>query len=159
MASRQDLPALTLPAGRTWRVGIARALYNESVTEAMLVEAQRCLASYGVACDVITVPGAFEVVYIADRMLATGKYDGIVTLGCLIKGATIHDEVISHAVAQGVMALQARYGKPVGFGIMNANTMAEAEARTWHGFDAAYAVLSGLAHAPSGDDQAQGLKQ
>ena len=47
------------------------------------------------------------------------------------------------------MALQARYGKPVGFGIMNANTMAEAEARTWHGFDAAYAVLSGLAHAPA----------
>ena len=145
MASRQDLPALTLPSGRAWRVGIARALYNESVTEAMLVEAQRCLSR---RADVITAPER-EVVYIADRMLATGKYDGIVTLGCLIKGATIHDEVISHAVAQGVMALQARYGKPVGFGIMNANTMAEAEARTWHGFDAAYAVLSGLAHAPA----------
>jgi 6,7-dimethyl-8-ribityllumazine synthase len=149
MAARQDLPKLELPPQHDWRVGIARAIYNESVTEAMLQEAQRCLDSYGVSCDVITVPGAFEVVYIADRMLATGKYQGIVTLGCLVKGATIHDEVISHAVAQGVMALQSKYGAPVGFGIMNANTLAEAEARTWHGFDAAYAVLSGLAHAPT----------
>ena len=148
MAARQDLPRLNVPAQHGWRVGIARAVYNESVTEAMLEQAQRCLESYGVSCDVITVPGAFEVVHIADRMLATGKYDGIVTLGCLIKGATIHDEVISHAVAQGVMALQSKYAKPVGFGIMNANTLAEAEARTWHGFDAAYAVLSGLVHAP-----------
>jgi len=149
MASRQDLPKLEVPTHHGWRVGIARAVYNESVTEAMLQEAQKCLDSYGVAHDVITVPGAFEVVHIADRMLATGKYDGIVTLGCLIKGATIHDEVISHAVAQAVMALQAKYERPVGFGIMNANTLAEAEARTWHGFDAAYAVLSGLVHAPS----------
>ena len=150
MASRQDLPKLGVPTHHGWRVGIVRAVYNESVTEAMLQEAKMCLDSYGVEHDVITVPGAFEVVHIADRMLATGRYAGIVTLGCLIKGATIHDEVISHAVAQGVMALQAKYGRPVGFGIMNANTISEAEARTWHGFDAAYAVLSGLAHAPSG---------
>ena len=148
MAARQDLPQLTLPPDHGWRVGIARAVYNESVTEAMLHEAQSCLVSYGVSSDIITVPGAFEVVYVADRMLATGKYDGIVTLGCLVKGATIHDDVISHAVAQGVMALQSKYAKPVGFGIMNANSLAEAEARTWHGFDAAYAVLSGLVHAP-----------
>ena len=150
MAARQDLPTLALPAHHGWRVGIVRAIYNESVTEAMLEEAQQCLRSHGVEFDVIAVPGAFEVVHIADRMLSTGRYHGIVTLGCLIKGATIHDEVISHAVAQGVMAVQARYGRPVGFGIMNANTLAEAEARTWHGFDAAYAVLSGLVHTPSG---------
>lgn len=148
MALRQELPTLQLPAHHGWRVGIVRALYNESVTESMLHEAQRCLASYGVPCDVITVPGAFEVVHIAERMLATGAYHGVVTLGCLVKGATIHDEVISHAVAHGVMALQSKYGAPVGFGIMNANSLAEAEARTWHGFDAAYAVLAGLALAP-----------
>ncbi|HCH61310.1 MAG TPA: 6,7-dimethyl-8-ribityllumazine synthase [Deltaproteobacteria bacterium] len=150
MASRQALPKLDIPPHHGWRVGIVRAVYNESVTEAMLQEAQQCLESYGVDHDVITVPGAFEVVHIADRMLATGRYAGIVTLGCLVKGATIHDEVISHAVAQGAMALQSKYASPVGFGIMNANTLAEAEARTWHGFDAAYAVLSGLVHAPSG---------
>jgi 6,7-dimethyl-8-ribityllumazine synthase len=149
MASRQDLPTLKVPIHHRWRVGIVRAVYNESVTEAMLQQAQQCLDAYGVEHDLITVPGAFEVVHIADRMLATGKYNGIVTLGCLIKGATIHDEVISHAVARGVMDLQARYSRPVGFGIMNANTLAEAEARTWHGFDAAYAVLSGLVHAPA----------
>jgi len=148
MASRQDLPRLEVRSNHGWRVGIVRAVYNESVTEAMLQQAQGCLDDYGVAHDLISVPGAFEVVHIADRMLATGKYDGIVTLGCLIKGATIHDEVISHAVAHGVMALQSRYGRPVGFGIMNANSLSEAEARTWHGFDAAYAVLSGLVHAP-----------
>lgn len=148
MAARQDLPRLEVPPSHGWRVGIVRAVYNESVTQAMLEQAQGCLDSYGVAHDLIAVPGAFEVVHIAERMLATGRYDGIVTLGCLIKGATIHDEVISHAVAQGVMALQSKYARPVGFGIMNANSLAEAEARTWHGFDAAYAVLSGLVHAP-----------
>ena len=148
MAARQDLPPLEIPATHTWRVGIVRAVYNESVTGEMLQQAQSCLDANGVGHDVLTVPGAFEVVHMADRMLATGRYDGIVTLGCLIKGATIHDEVISHAVAGGVMALQARYERPVGFGIMNANSLEEAEARTWHGFDAAYAVLSALVHAP-----------
>jgi 6,7-dimethyl-8-ribityllumazine synthase len=152
MAARQDLPQLQVPPNHGWRVGIVRAVYNEAVTEAMLQQARACLDAYEVAHDLIAVPGAFEVVYIADRMLATGKYDGIVTLGCLIKGATIHDEVISHAVARGVMDLQTKYARPVGFGIMNANSLAEADARTWHGFDAAYAVLSALVHTPEGTE-------
>lgn len=51
-------------------------------------------------------------------------------MGCIIKGETIHDEVIAHAIAQGCTQLAINTQKPVGFGVITANTLAQAEARS-----------------------------
>ena len=76
-----------------------------------------------------SAPGAFELPVLAASLLHEG-FDGVAVLGCIIKGETIHDEVIAHAIAQGCTQLAITTHKPVGFGVITANTLAQAEARS-----------------------------
>ena len=92
--------------------------FNEEVTSRMLSVAQE--KANQLKLKIIytcSVPGAYDMPIIVDRLLQKSDVDAVVTLGAIIKGQTKHDEVISHAAAQALTELSIKYQKPVSLGI------------------------------------------
>jgi 6,7-dimethyl-8-ribityllumazine synthase len=112
--------------------------FNEEITDGLLRGACAALGDAGVRPDdvtVVRVPGAFEIPLTARHLARTGRYDGVICLGCLIKGDTMHFEYIASAVSHGIMAVSADTGVPVTFGVLTTLTAAQAEARAADGPD------------------------
>jgi 6,7-dimethyl-8-ribityllumazine synthase len=110
--------------------------YNDFVTDRLQTGALAALAAAGVADDDITivrVPGAFEIPAAARQAAATGRFDAIVCLGCLIRGATPHFEYISSAVAHGLTDAAGATGVPMAFGVLTTNSVEEALERAVEG--------------------------
>lgn len=141
MAERKPPLPLSLPHNRTWRIGIVKSFFNEEITNAQLESAMQCLKEYNIPYDVIEVPGAYEITYALQHMAQTKQYNGLVAIGCLIKGGTIHFEVIAYTVGKAIADLTIKHHLPIGFGLITANTYAQAEERTYLGYDSTYAVL------------------
>jgi 6,7-dimethyl-8-ribityllumazine synthase len=113
--------------GRRFAIVVSR--FNDFVTERLLAGAREGLASAGVTegdVTVLRVPGAYEIPMAAQRAAETGRFAGIVCLGCLIRGATPHFEYISSAVAHGLQTAAAATGVPVSFGVLTTNSAEEA---------------------------------
>lgn len=109
------------------RIAIVVSRFNDFVTERLLTGAREALAEAGLpaeSVDVHHVPGAFEIPLAAEA--AAGRVDGVICLGCLIKGATPHFEYISSACAHGIMAAQSKTGVPMAFGVLTTNSAEEA---------------------------------
>lgn len=118
------------------RIAIVVARFNDFVTERLLTGARESLAEAGVAGDAVEVcyvPGAFEIPLAAETLASRGDVDGVVCLGCLIKGATPHFEYISSACAHGIMAAQSKTGVPMAFGVLTTNSAEEALERAVSG--------------------------
>lgn len=110
------------------RIAIVVARFNDFVTARLLAGAREALAEAGLAADAVEVhhvPGAFEIP-LAAEVAASGGVDGVVCLGCLIKGATPHFEYIASACAHGIMAAQSKTGVPMAFGVLTTNSAEEA---------------------------------
>ena len=99
------------------KLGLVAADFNFDVTSLMLERARRHAEFLGVEMMVIHVPGVFDMPVIIKRLLARKDIDGVVLIGAVIKGDTLHDEVIMHATAQAAARLAEQSGKPVGFGV------------------------------------------
>ncbi|MCC7123335.1 MAG: 6,7-dimethyl-8-ribityllumazine synthase [Acidobacteria bacterium] len=111
------------------RIAIVVARFNDFVTGRLLTGAREALNEAGLGdadVEVLHVPGAFEIPFAAEAVAATGRIDGVVCLGCLIKGATPHFEYISSACAHGIMAAQSKTGVPMAFGVLTTNSAEEA---------------------------------
>ena len=67
-----------------------------------------------------------ELVHAANILLSNGNIDGVITLGCIIKGETDHDKYIASAVANGLVSVSLKYNKPVIFGVLTTNTLTQA---------------------------------
>lgn len=118
------------------RFAVVVARFNDFVTERLLSGALEALSAAGVdAGDVTTlrVPGSFEIPLAAQRAAETGRFAGVVCLGCLIRGATPHFEYISAAVAHGLTAAAAATGVPMAFGVLTTNSAEEALERAQPG--------------------------
>lgn len=134
-------------AGLKFAVVVSR--YNDFVTDRLQKGALAGLAHAGVRDEDITlirVPGAFEIPSAARLAANTSEFDGIVCLGCLIKGATPHFEYISSAVAHGLTAASGETGIPMAFGVLTTNSAEEALERavdgpTNKGWEAAQATI------------------
>lgn len=103
------------------RIAVVVSRFNQDVTGGLLAGARACLAEHGVALaetDVLTAPGAFEIPLIAQTLAKTGQFDGVICLGCVIKGDTAHFEYISAAASSGLMAASLATGVPLSFGIL-----------------------------------------
>jgi 6,7-dimethyl-8-ribityllumazine synthase len=103
------------------KVAVLTAEWNEEVTFSMRDGAISFLKSYGLSDDQIIVrqvPGSFELVYGARKMLEEESVDGVIVIGCVIQGETPHFTFISQAVATGIADLNIRFGKPVIFGVL-----------------------------------------
>ncbi len=134
------------------RVLIVEARYYDDIADALLAGAMKVLAEAGVEVECVSVPGALEIPAAAAIGLDAAKhngrpYDGVVALGCVIRGDTIHFEIVSEQSAHGLMQLSVARSLPVGNGIITVNTEEQALARARpeeqdKGGDAARAALS-----------------
>lgn len=121
-----------LPDASYYRVGIVVSEYHNEITEKLLEGAlevfrQQNVQQYNLYIEY--APGAFELPLACQRLMRWHRLDGIIALGCVIKGDTEHDKYINHSVADALQTLQLNYGKPICFGVLTPNTMEQAEDR------------------------------
>lgn len=115
--------------GSGLRIGIVCSRFNEFVVESLLAGAARGLRRHGVAddaVDVAWVPGAFEIPLAAQEMASSGRYDAVVTLGAVIRGATAHFEYVAGPCASAISSIQVATGVPVSFGVLTVDTIEQA---------------------------------
>jgi 6,7-dimethyl-8-ribityllumazine synthase len=118
------------------RFAVVVSKYNDFVTDRLQTAALAALSAAGVeAADVtvLRVPGAFEIPAAARHAAKTGRFDAIVCLGCLIRGATPHFEYISSAVSHGLTDAAGATGIPMAFGVLTTNSVEEAIERAGEG--------------------------
>ncbi len=132
-----------------YRFGIVAGRFNELITESLVKGAEDILVRHAIPADNIDcvwVPGAFEIPTAAKVMLETGKYDAIITLGAVIRGATPHFDIVAGECAGGVSRLAVEYGVPVIFGVLTVDTIEQAieRAGTKAGNKGAEAALTAL---------------
>ncbi|MFS8530591.1 6,7-dimethyl-8-ribityllumazine synthase [Sphaerobacter thermophilus] len=135
--------------GRGLRIGIVVARFNEFVTSKLMEGALDALVRHEVdpdAIDVLWVPGSFEIPLAAKRMADSGRYDAVVCLGAVIRGATPHFDYVASEVAKGVANVSLATGVPVIFGVLTTDTIEQAIERAGtkagnKGFDAAVTAI------------------
>jgi 6,7-dimethyl-8-ribityllumazine synthase len=113
-------------------IAVVVADFNSTVTSQLKDGAVSTLVKFGVnedQIDVYHVPGAFEIPFATKKLLATGKYDGIMTLGAVIKGETDHYDLICQNVTNGIMQLNMQGEIPVTFGILTTDNIEQAMQR------------------------------
>lgn len=111
------------------RIAVVVSRFNDFVTDRLASGALEALAAAGSppgGADLISVPGAYEVPQAARAAAATGRYDAVVCLGCLIRGETPHFEYIAEAVAHGIMAAEAATDVPMSFGVLTTHSAEQA---------------------------------
>ena len=114
------------------KFGIVVARFNEFITSKLLSGAEDTLVRHGVAEDDITVawvPGAFEIPLVAKKMAQSGKYDGIICLGAVIRGATSHYDYVCSEVSKGIALVNMETGVPTGFGELTTENIEQAVER------------------------------
>ena len=113
--------------GKRFAVVVSR--FNSFITERLLDGALQALRQCGATTDDITVahvPGAFEIPAAARQFAETGKYTAIVCIGCLLRGGTLHYEVIANEVTRGVGQSAQETGVPHAFGVLTCDTLEQA---------------------------------
>jgi 6,7-dimethyl-8-ribityllumazine synthase len=135
--------------GQGLKFGLVVSRFNDFITRKLLEGAKDALLRHGVAeenIDVAWVPGSFEIPLIAKQLAQTQKYNAVICLGTVIRGATPHFEYIAAEVAKGVAKVGLDSGLPVIFGVITADTLEQAVERAGtkmgnKGFEAAvYAI-------------------
>jgi 6,7-dimethyl-8-ribityllumazine synthase len=115
--------------GSGLKVAVIVGRFNEFITSKLLGGAQDALQRHGVEesdIDVIWVPGAFEIPLVAKKLADSKKYDAIITLGTVIRGATTHYDYVCNEVAKGVAAITLQTGIPVIFGVLTTENIEQA---------------------------------
>jgi 6,7-dimethyl-8-ribityllumazine synthase len=155
MAGRAPSPRRSVRPGASARFAVVAARFNETITKRLLDGALRALAAGGVAesaVDVHWVPGAFELPQAAALVARSGRYAGVVCVGCVIRGQTPHFDFIAGQAAAGIQRVGLDSGVPTTFGVITALTETQALARAGgdvgnRGAEAAEAALEMAAFA------------
>ena len=159
-------------AGRSF--GVVASRFNDFIVRALLDGALDAIGRHGgdlSSVDVVWVPGSYEIPVVAKRLAVSGRYDAIICLGAVIRGATAHFEYVAGGAASGISAVALETGVPVIFGVITTETIEQAVERAGtklgnKGFEAATAAIemadlmprlqSGAAdHAPSSGEPRQ----
>jgi len=115
--------------GQGRKLGIVVARFNSFISEKLLEGALDALTRSGVKSediDVARVPGAFEIPLVAQRMARAGRYDAVICLGVVIRGATPHFDYVAGEVAKGTAQVMLDTGVPVLFGVLTTETIEQA---------------------------------
>lgn len=116
----------------TKKIAIVVGKFNESVTRNLADGAIRTLKQFGIKddqIDLVWMPGAFEIAFAAKKLVASGRYAGVMTLGAVIKGETDHYDLICQSTTSAIMNLNAQGTIPVTFGILTTDTIEQAMQR------------------------------
>ena len=129
------------------QVLILEARFYEDIADQLVAGASGALDAAGVSHERISVPGAFELPAALAMAIASGRYDGFVALGCVIRGETSHYEHVCGECARGLATLAETHRVPLGFGVITAENRAQAWERAAtdrknKGADAAQACLA-----------------
>ncbi|MCG7406398.1 6,7-dimethyl-8-ribityllumazine synthase [Paenibacillus sp. ACRRX] len=111
------------------KYGIVAGRFNEFIVSKLVSGALDALKRHGVKdeeIDVAWVPGAFEIPLIAQKMAESGKYDAVITLGAVIRGATPHFDFVCNEAAKGVAQIGLKTGVPTVFGVLTTDTIEQA---------------------------------
>lgn len=114
------------------KIGIVVARFNEFITGKLLSGAVDCLVRHGAKDEDLTVawvPGAFEIPLVAQKMAASAKYDAIICLGAVIRGATPHFDYVCAEASKGIAHVTLEYGIPVAFGVLTTENIEQAVER------------------------------
>jgi 6,7-dimethyl-8-ribityllumazine synthase len=138
-----------LPRGEGRRIAVVASRFNETVTTRLAEGAVEALVRHGAPfedVDVMWVPGAWELPAAVRRALASGRYDGVVAAGAVIRGETPHFDIVAGEAARGLADASREFDAPVTLGLLTTDTLAQAEARAGgahgnKGWDAAVALL------------------
>jgi 6,7-dimethyl-8-ribityllumazine synthase len=131
------------------RFGIVVARFNDFINKRLLDGALDALTRHGAEEGMVTVvrvPGSFEIPLMAKKLAGSGKYDAVICLGAVIRGATPHFEYISAEVTKGIAQVALESGVPVSFGILTTDSIEQAIERAGtksgnKGWDAALAAI------------------
>ncbi len=113
-----------LPNAKYFRFGIVVSEWNDKITEGLYQGLENALIDCGALPEKIirwNVPGSFELVYGAKKMIETQNCDVIITIGCVIKGETLHFDFVCDGVTQGIKDLNIKYDMPVIFCVLTDN--------------------------------------
>ena len=131
------------------RFAIVVARFNSFITERLLSGALDALRRSGGQPDdveVVRVPGSWEMPVVARALVETKRFDGIICLGCVVRGETAHFDYVAGEAAKGLGQVAAQTGTPVAFGVLTTNTVEQAIDRAGaksgnKGFDAAMTAI------------------
>jgi len=131
------------------KFAIVVARFNSFITERLLFGALDALRRSGGQPDdveVVRVPGSWEMPVVARALVETKRYDGIICLGCVVRGETAHFDYVAGEAAKGLGQVAAQTGTPVAFGVLTTNTVEQAIDRAGaksgnKGFDAAMTAI------------------
>ncbi len=131
------------------KIGIIVARFNSFITERLLEGSLDCIKRHGGSdelIDVVRVPGAFEIPLAAQKMAKSKKYDAIICLGAVIRGATTHYDYVCNEAVKGISQVSLSNELPVMFGILTTDTIEQAVERAGtkagnKGFDAALGAI------------------
>ena len=118
--------------GSGLKMGIVVSRFNELLSSRLLSGAQDALGRHGVGAedvDVAWVPGAFEIPLVAQKLATSKRYDAIIALGVVIRGATPHFEYVAAEVSKGIAQTGLKTGVPVAFGVVTADSIEQAVER------------------------------
>lgn len=114
------------------RIGIVAGRFNEFITSKLLSGALDAFKRHGgdeTDIDLAWVPGAFEIPLVAKKMAETGKYDAVVCLGAVIRGATPHFDMVANETVKGIANVGLQTGVPVIFGVLTTDSIEQAVER------------------------------
>ncbi len=111
------------------KVLIALSNYHQEISDILLSSVLNELSSMGIEYHRINVVGAFELASSINIGLESSDYDGVIALGCIVKGDTINYELISREVTRALQDISIYYSMPLGFGVLTVNDTKQAFAR------------------------------
>lgn len=142
-------PEITIKKHPKAKVAIISSSWHPDICEALIAGARRALEAAEVKkIEVIYVPGSFEIPLAAQKAFERG-YDAVVAVGLVLQGETPHFDYVCQGVTQGVIDVQLKFSKPIGYGVLMCNDLDQAIARAGlpgskedKGYDSAIAALS-----------------
>lgn len=131
------------------KFGIVVSRFNELICSKLLEGALDCLIRHGAKTEnieIARVPGSFEIPLAAKKLAGSGKYDGIICLGAVIRGDTPHNQYIASEVTKGIAQVSLESGVPIAYGVITPDTLEQALERAGtkagnKGWDAALSAI------------------
>ena len=114
---------------RDAQFAIVASRFNDFIVDSLLKASVHCLRQHGAAdadIEIIRVPGSFEMPVAVDKVAASRRFDGIIALAAVIRGATPHFDYVAGECIRGIASAGQKHGVPVGFGVLTVDTIEQA---------------------------------
>lgn len=122
------------------KFGIVVSKFNEDLTDQMLEACMRGFNEQGVEPIIKSVPGAAEIPFAAQRMIMDDNVDAVVALGVVIRGDTLHFDMVCRMCADGIQFVSLKHNVPIIFEVLMTNSYADAELRIEKAYDASFSA-------------------